>query len=376
MKHSQHITLKHLLIDDKKFIGLKFYTNHALEILVKSLKNISWSKEFNLFYVPNNRTQLDEIYAIFRGVAWIDSKYFFQNTRSKQLDEKFDVEWYRRRKKLSHKRYCPDSYIKKLELKKYSNNTVRSYVTHFEMFINNFESIELDRLNENDIRDYIQQLIQEKRSNSYINLAINSIKFYYEIVLEMPNRFYQIERPRVKKKLPTILSKESVRLMIENTNNIKHRCIVSLLYSAGLRRSELINLKLVDIDSERMLIHVMDAKGNKDRYTLLSQTTLNDLRLYYKQWKPKKHLFESPKQSKYSANSVGKIVSNAAIKAGIRKRVSAHTLRHSFATHLLENGTDLRHIQLLLGHNSTKTTEIYTHVAKSSFNSIKNPLDL
>jgi site-specific recombinase XerD len=192
----------------------------------------------------------------------------------------------------------------------------------------------------------------------------------------MPNRFYNIERPRKDKKLPLVLSKEHILQIIENTNNIKHRCIVSLLYSSGLRRSELINLKISDIDSSRMLIRVQDAKGSKDRYSLLSNTALKDLRAYYKQWKPKVYLFESPKGEKYSPNSVGKIVTNAAIKAGINKRVSPHTLRHSFATHLLENGTDLRYIQLLLGHSSTKTTEIYTHVAKSSFNSIKNPLDL
>lgn len=125
-----------------------------------------------------------------------------------------------------------------------------------------------------------------------------------------------------------------------------------------------------------MLIRVQDVKGSKDRYSLLSNTILKDLRTYYKKWKPKTYLFEGQKGGRYSPNSVGKIVTNAALKAGINKPVSPHTLRHSFATHLLENGTDIRYIQLLLGHSSTKTTEIYTHVAKSSFNSIKNPLDL
>ena len=192
----------------------------------------------------------------------------------------------------------------------------------------------------------------------------------------MPNRFYNIERPRKDKKLPIVLSKDNVKKIIEHTNNIKHRCIVSLLYSAGLRRSELLNLKLSDIDSSRMLVFIKDAKGNKDRYTLLSTNILNDLRLYYKEWKPTTYLFEGQKNEQYSAASVGKIVTEAAIKAGIKKRVSPHTLRHSFATHLLESGTDLRYIQLLLGHSSTKTTEIYTHVAKSSFDSIINPLDL
>lgn len=192
----------------------------------------------------------------------------------------------------------------------------------------------------------------------------------------MPNRFYAIEIPRKKRKLPVVLSKEDVNAIINSANNLKHKCIISLLYSAGLRRSELLNLKLTDIESKRMLIKVQNSKGNKDRYTLLSEKILKDLRMYYKQFNPKEYLFEGQSKKQYSPNSVGKVVSNAAIKAGIKIPVSAHILRHSFATHLLESGVDIRYIQLLLGHNSTKTTEIYTHVAKNSFNFIKNPLDI
>jgi site-specific recombinase XerD len=197
----------------------------------------------------------------------------------------------------------------------------------------------------------------------------------------MPNRFYEIERPIKEHKLPKVLSKEEVLTIIDHTNNIKHRCIVSLLYSAGLRRSELINLKIPDIDSKRMLIRVEDAKGNKDRYSLLSNTVLQDLRRYYLQYKPQEYLFEGPQNEKYSSTSIASIIKNAAEKAGITKKVTPHMLRHSpasaggFATHLLENGTDLRNIQTLLGHNSLKTTEIYTHVAAISFNKIKNLLD-
>lgn len=376
MKFSQQITLKHLLIDTKKCIGLQFYANKVLDILVKELDSIAWSDEFNMHYVPNTKNNLDRIYSLFRGVAWINSKYFFQDSRSKQLSETFDVAWFRKRKRASDFRFCPESYLQKLEIKKYSNSTVKAYVSCFEDFINYYHDNEIDNLNEIDIRQYLQFLVQHNKSNSYINQAINSVKFYYEMVLGMPNRFYSIERPRKEKKLPIVLSKENVRRLIENTNNLKHRCVVSLLYSAGLRRSELLNLKLTDIDSSRMLILVQDAKGNKDRYTLLSTNALDDLRVYFKQYKPNIYLFESPNNEKYSPNSVCKIIANAAIKAGIKKHVTPHTLRHSFATHLLESGTDLRYIQLLLGHSSTKTTEIYTHVAKSSFDSIKNPLDL
>ncbi|MBE9489828.1 MAG: tyrosine-type recombinase/integrase [Bacteroidetes bacterium] len=324
----------------------------------------------------NNRANLGSIFNLFRGVAWINTKYFFKKSLSKNLEETFDVNWFRNRERSSGYKFCPEIYLQKLEIKRYANNTVRTYISCFERFINHYRDIDIDTLNENDIRSYLQFLIQTGQSNSYINQAINSIKFYYEIVLEMPNRFYSIERPRKEHKLPVVLPKEDIITLIENTNNLKHRCIVSLLYSAGLRRGELLNLKLTDVDRKRMAIRVRGAKGNKDRYTLLSKTTLKDLRNYFKQWKPKTFLFEGQKHDKYSATSVGKIVSNASKKAGIKIKVSPHILRHSFATHLLESGTDLRYIQLLLGHNSTKTTEIYTHVATSNFNSIKNPLDL
>ena len=192
----------------------------------------------------------------------------------------------------------------------------------------------------------------------------------------MPNRFYTIERPRKKEKLPKVISKEEVIRMIDHTSNLKHKCIISLLYSAGLRRSELLNLKPTDIESDRMLIRVEQAKGNKDRYTILSEKLLVNLRTYYKIFRPKNYLFESYKATKYSASSVLKIVKSAAERVGIKRTVTPHMLRHSFATHLLENGTDIRYIQELLGHSSTKTTEIYTHVAKTNFNNIKNPLDL
>ena len=150
---------------------------------------------------------------------------------------------------------------------------------------------------------------------------------------------------------------------------------MQLLYSAGLRRSELVNLKITDIESDRMLIFVRDAKGGKDRYTLLSKELLQNLRLYYTEYKPKTFLIEGLNGGKYSVESIGKIVKRASKKAHILKKVSSHTLRHSFATHLLENGVDLRYIQTLLGHNSSKTTEIYTHVAINKYEGIKSPLD-
>ena len=164
--------------------------------------------------------------------------------------------------------------------------------------------------------------------------------------------------------------------IILNTNNIKHKCIVSLLYSAGLRRSELLNLTLQDIDSKRMTILVRNSKGGKDRMTILSQVVLKDLRIYYKKWKPKKYLFEGKNGNQYSAASVLSIINKSAKKAGIKKNVSPHILRHNFTTHLLENDADLRYIQSLLGHSRSKTKEIYTHAATNYLKTIKSPIKL
>ncbi|WP_044398479.1 site-specific tyrosine recombinase/integron integrase [Lacinutrix sp. Hel_I_90] len=375
MEKGRNVTLKHLLIKEKRYIGLQFNTDKVIHALVKELPNVRWSDAFNMAYVINSEQNLNKIFSIFSGVAWVNCNYFFDNKPIHDNNEPMDITWFRKRDVPEHFRHCPTSYLDKLQLKKYANNTVKSYIHAFETFINYFYSKALIQINENDVRNYILKLIQDNKSDSYINIAINSIKFYYESVLGMPNRFYQIERPRKEKKLPKVLSKEEIISIINHTNNIKHRCIVSLLYSSGLRRSELLQLKLKDINSKRMVIRVEHAKGNKDRYTVLNQSVLNDMRTYFKLYKPKTYLFESPiSDHQYSSSSVLQIVVNAAKNAGIRERVTPHMLRHSFATHLLESGTDIRYIQLLLGHSSTKTTEIYTHVATNSFTDIKDLL--
>ncbi len=375
MKKQKCITLKHLLINQKKCIGLKFYPDKVIQALVKELSGVKWSTEYNMAFLPFSYENQDRIFNKFRGVAWINCSHYYGNRPVSKNKVGTDVERYRNRKFKRNFRPCPEEYLQKLEIKRYSNNTVRTYVYCFEVFINYYKDVDLLHINENDIRTYLQKLIQEGRSDSYINQAVNAIKFYYEVVMEMPNRFYSIERPRKKKLLPKVISKEEVRLIINHTNNIKHKCIVSVLYSSGLRRAELLNLKITDIDSKRMVINVNSGKGNKDRITLLSPSVLNDLRSYYIEWKPETYLFEGMKGGQYSEQSVVQIIKKAAIRAGIIKRVTPHMLRHSFATHLLESGTDLRYIQFLLGHSSTRTTEIYTQVAVNNIRVIKSPID-
>ena len=373
---SQHvITLKHLLIGNKKMIGLKFYPNKIVQTIVKGLPNIKWSNKFNMAYLPNTKENVDTIFQDFRGVAWINSGNFFNKDKQPNKNEAISLKKYRERELPNNYRPCPEEYLQKLELRQYALSTANTYINLFEVFSNHFINWNLLQIDEEVIRNYMQELIQQGKSDSYINQMINSIKFYYEVVLEMPNRFYSVERPIKKEKLPKVLSKEEVLAIIENTNNIKHRCIVSLLYSAGLRRGELLNLKATDIDSSRMVINVNQGKGNKDRITILSQSVLEDLRKYFKVWNPATFLFEGANGGKYSPQSVSQLIKTAAKKAKINKNVTTHMLRHSFATHLLESGTDLRYIQVLLGHSSTKTTEIYTQVAVNNIKTIESPID-
>ncbi|WP_108869410.1 site-specific tyrosine recombinase/integron integrase [Aquimarina aquimarini] len=355
-------------------IGLQFYPDKVIHALIKELPNPKWSNEFAMVYICYSKENLTTIFEKFRGIAWVNGNSFLQEKVIRD-NLPLDINWYRNRTKTSSYKYVPEAYLSKLELKRYALNTCKTYISQFEKFINKFPNHTIIELSEQEIRTYLQQLIQQKKSHSYINQAINSIKFYYETVMGMPNRFYSIERPRKQQKLPNVLAKEDILKMIDTTKNIKHKCIISLLYSSGLRRSELLELKITDIDSSSMLIKVRQAKGNKDRYTILNQTVLDNLRAYYKLYKPKLYLFESIKsEKKYSASSVLKIVNQAAKKAKINQSVHPHMLRHSFATHLLEEGIDLRYIQVLLGHSSSKTTEIYTHVAIKKFKNIKDLL--
>ncbi len=373
--HLPQITLHHLLIEDKKQIGLLHHKHRGIDKSIDALPDARWSKEYNMSYVANTKANLNLVFQVFKGVAWINCNQFFPNSKRIQRGDPVNINSFRIRKLPINYRAIPDEYLLKLELKAYAMSTARTYVSMFEKFINHYSQKPLIEINEQDIRTYLQQIVHKGKSHSYLNQMVNSIKFYYEVVLGMPNRFYDIERPQKKDTTPKVISKQEVANMINASNNIKHKCIISLLYSAGLRRSELISLTIKDIDSKRMVIQVRQGKGYKDRITLLSQSMLEQLRIYYKQWKPQSHLFEGAKGGMYSATSVAKIVASAGKQAGIKQKISPHMLRHSFATHLLEDGVNLRYIQALLGHNSSKTTEIYTRVATTKLSTIINPLD-
>jgi integrase/recombinase XerD len=273
-------------------------------------------------------------------------------------------------------RPVPDEFLMKLRELRYSENTIKTYTNAFEEFINYYHRFDIKNIDEMQVISFLRFLVTERKvSASYQNQAINAVKFYYERVLGGQRKFYFIERPLKEKTLPSVLSMAEVSAVIQHTLNLKHRAMLMITYSAGLRVSELVNLKLTDIDSDRNQIRIIQGKGKKDRYTLLSQKALAILREYFKVYRPKDWLFEGYNQEQYTMRSIQQVLKASVTRAGISKKVSMHTLRHSFATHLLESGTDLRYIQSLLGHASSKTTEIYTHVTTKGFDQIKSPLD-
>lgn len=311
---------------------------------------------------------------------------YIQNEKRWYIEkEKFNIDDFKKRfsndfvlntNNLKITPHIPEEYTAVMQRRRYSKNTIASYTKYFADFVGDFENRDLDSITSEEINNYILKLIEEKKiSTSQQNQRINAIKFWYEKVLGQEKQLYLIERPRRERKLPDVLDKSEVIKIIEATTNLKHKCILSVIYSAGLRRGELLMLKKEDIDSKRMLIKIRGGKGKKDRYTTLSVKLLALLREYYKQYRPKNWLFEGPGGASYSATSVQQILKRSAKKAGIHRRVHPHMLRHSFATHLLEQGTNLRLIQEILGHESIKTTEIYTHISNAEIQNIKNPLD-
>jgi integrase/recombinase XerD len=270
----------------------------------------------------------------------------------------------------------PAEFIKTLSLKQYSPKTVKTYSTMLKLFMNYYESRVLDDLSDEDIREYLLFLVDEKKvSQSYQNQAINAIKFYYEQVLGRQTKRYYLQRPKRMSTLPSVLSEEEVFGLLSQIQNLKHKTVLSLIYSAGLRIGEVINLKITEIDSARGQIRIVQAKGKKDRVSILSPNILKLLRKYYIEYRPKQWLFEGQSGGQYSQSSIQEVFRQAKEKAGIRKKATVHTLRHSFATHLLERGTDLRYIQELLGHQNSRTTEIYTHVTQKGLKNIISPFD-
>ncbi len=318
---------------------------------VKSIRGYRWDPKRKCWIFPHSEVIIKRLLDIFKhDPVWIDPALRRDKTFFKDL-----------RKEMVSRRYSP--------------RTIKAYIYYNTNFID-VTGKKPEDVTEGDIKDYLFHLVEKKRvAVSTLNSAINALKFYYSTILK--RKFtYEIKRPRKDKKLPVVLSKEEVARILSNVDNFKHKAILMLVYSAGLRVSEVVKLKLEDIDSKRKLIHIKGAKGRKDRYTILSEKALQVLREYCKKYQPKGWLFPGAKLGGYISTRTAQAIFEQAIqKVDIRKNVGIHSLRHSFATHLLENGVDLRYIQELLGHKSSKTTEIYTHVTNKALMAIRSPLD-
>jgi integrase/recombinase XerD len=353
---------------------LRLYFGFHAELMkvVKSFPYYQWDSKSKSWSIPYSEQFLEELKKKIVELGF--SLIYREEAAPDKVQRKSSAE-------IPNYRKCPEEYIHKLEERRYSQSTVRAYVPLFEEFINHFPDIQISDLGEKEVMEFSRYLVTDRKvSTSHQNQAINAIKFYFEKVKGGEKKYYHVDRPIREKALPQVLSEEEVSQILKCTRNLKHKAILMTIYSGGLRISELINLKIKDIDSNRMQIRIEGGKGKKDRYTLLSAKTLAILRSYIKEARPHYFLFEGfgstlEKPVGYGKRSVQNILKAAVKKAGIKKNVTVHTLRHSFATHLLEQGTDLRYIQDLLGHESPKTTQIYTHITTRGFEQIKSPLD-
>jgi site-specific recombinase XerD len=268
-----------------------------------------------------------------------------------------------------------EQMIAELQLRGYSPKTQKMYLDYMKKYNHHFGKSP-DQMGEREIKEYLHYLIIQNKSQSYINGSYSALKFFYENVLQQPWDVNHIPRIKKEKRLPAILDISEVQRLFEVVSNFKHRTILMTVYAAGLRVSEVVNLKVTDIDSKRMQIRVEQGKGKKDRYTLLSEVNLEMLRLYWQMYRPKTWLFPSYNHDIHiSIHAVQKVFERAKQKAGIQKKVSVHSLRHSFATHLLESGADIFYIQQLLGHASVKTTTVYIHLRNQNALKITSPLD-
>jgi integrase/recombinase XerD len=346
-----------------------FEKDYKLIELLKTKLNARWSATKKYWYQPRIEFNLNKTLETLKDIAWVDIKEITKSTT----------------RNISKPEILPtndvqqeiEAFQKWLKFKRYSPNTIKTYSDALFVFLNFFRHKNTTNLNNNDVVFFVNEhILKQKLSFSYQNQIINAIKLYFREIRKSKIEVDALQRPRREHKLPNVLSKEEVRAILEAPTNIKHRTMLSLIYACGLRRSELLNLKIGDVDSKRHMLIIRNSKGYKDRHIPISDKTIEMLREYYKTYRPKTWLFEGQyKGEQYSERSLEQVLKSTLRKANIHKPVTLHWLRHSYATHLLEAGTDLRYIQELLGHKSSKTTEIYTHVSQKSLQKIKSPFD-
>lgn len=334
---------------EKKVLFIYFEKNNDLIQEIRNISGSMWSQQKRAWYI------LDTDYH--------RSLFNLAPLSSYQLSQESIVEI--------------QKFMHWLKSKRYSESTIKTYSEALRSFLLFFNNKPISLITNDDVIFYNNEyILKNNLSSSYQNQIVNAIKLYFKTIKETQIDIDKIHRPKRSRNLPHVLSKEEVKKILTVHSNLKHRIMLSLIYSCGLRCGELLALKPIHIDSKRNIILIQNAKGKKDRIVPLSPKILVMLRDYYTQYRPTTYLFEGKISGiAYDSRSLQQVLKKALEKLGITKPVTLHWLRHSYATHLLESGTDLRYIQELLGHNSSKTTEIYTHVSTKSIQQIKSPFD-
>lgn len=350
-------------------IGLRFPYNAQLIERAKTIKGYRYSGSRKVFHYPNTPGMLDELTAMFKPLAFIKVEADAVASRIKAEREQKPLSP-EAEQKIHQFKYWMRS-------RRYSESTVTTYSDAIRSFLRFCAGKNISEITNADIIAYNNEYIHKNGlSASYQNQVVNAIKLFFKTVENRALEIEKVHRPKKPKTLPNVLSKEEIRLILNAHSNLKHRTMLGLIYSCGLRRSEILNLKPGDVDAHRNLLIVRQAKGKKDRIVPLSAKTLEMPRTYCEAFRPRTWLFEGQYPNcRYDERSLANVLKQALEKAGINKPVSLHWLRHSYATHLLEAGTNLRYIQEILGHASSRTTEIYTHVSRQSIQNVVSPFD-
>jgi site-specific recombinase XerD len=371
------IILDHLTHRGIRQIRIGFSFNNVLNEAAQTA-GAKWSSTKKCWYIENTKENLDKLFTAYKGKAWVDitklkarqelfPKTILQKTIAAQKN-------FSKLPKETEEKI--NEFEKHLKSLRYSERTIENYVDMVSSFLGFHAQKSIGEIINADVEKFnYDHILKNDYSVSYQRQVISALKLFYSRIPGKALRIDELERPKRSYRLPTVLSAEEVMNILKCIPNLKHKAIIACIYSSGLRISELLNLQIKDIDVNRMQIIIRRAKGNKDRMVGLSKMFLIILKRYAEAYKPVDYLFNGEDGGKYSAESTRNILRNACRKAGIKKKVTPHTLRHSYATHMLENGVDLRYVQELLGHRRPETTMIYTHVTKKKLTSIKSPLD-
>jgi integrase/recombinase XerD len=373
----KELFIEHGLHNNRLKVFMKFeYDAKAIE-LIKTLPGVKWSQTEKKWHIGYHPEALNSIRNTFKNTGvYIQTLNDINDVvKPRPLEIKKPSDALPDLNKTQKEKV--DQFKYWLQSKRYSESTIGTYADALSTFLRFYANKPFSEIDNSDVirfnNDYI---LKNQFSSSYQNQVVNAVKLFFNKIENKKLNPELVHRPKRPKLLPNVLSKEEVKLILNSLKNLKHKTMLSLIYSCGLRRGELLNLKTTDIDSKRNMIIIRQGKGRKDRIAPLSAKILEILRNYYSDYKPTVWLFEGEQQGeKYSEQSLQSVLKQALEKAKINKPVSLHWLRHSFATHLLENGTDLRYIQEILGHSSSRTTEIYTHVSTKSILQIKSPFD-